>query len=350
MTHYAGLDVSQKETTICIVDEQGRRLWRGTAPTDPEALAQILCRHGSDLQVGVETGPLMPWLVHELRRRGLEVICLDARHAKAALAMQLNKTDRNDAEGLAQIVRTGWYRSVHVKSFEAHRLRALLGARRKLVGMTTQLSNHIRGILKVFGLVVGMAHGRSFSERGETLLADQPAVAGIVRPMLQVWRELKDQIARFDKAVRQEVRQRAECRLLMSVPGIGTLSVLAYVSAIEHPERFRQSRNVGAHLGLTPRRYQSGVIDRSGRISKCGDAPSTPSPSWGRSDSPPAWLDRPIPLSLPRCILWLTESIWSRLNHVSGPGYLILTVTGGVAQSVTTLSALIKHSSWVAVD
>ena len=106
MTHYAGLDVSQKETSICIVDEQGRRLWRGTAPTDPDALAQILCRHGSDLQVGIETGPLMPWLVHELRRRGLEVICLDARHAKAALAMQLNKTDSNGAEGLAQIVRT----------------------------------------------------------------------------------------------------------------------------------------------------------------------------------------------------------------------------------------------------
>jgi transposase len=179
----------------------------------------------------------------------MEVACLDARHAKAALAMQLNKTDRNDAEGLAQIVRTGWYRSVHVKSFEAHRLRA----RRQLVGMTTQLSNHIRGILKVFGLVVGMAHGRTFSERVETLVADQPAVAGIVRPMLQVWRELKEQITRFDKAVHQEVRQRAECRLLMSVPGIGALSVLAYVSAIEHPERFRQSRNVGAHLGLTPR-------------------------------------------------------------------------------------------------
>jgi transposase len=232
MTHYVGLDVSQMETT---------------------------------------TGPLMPWLVHGLRRNGLEVICLDARHAKAALAMQLNKTDRNDAEGLAQIVRTGWYRSVHVKSFEAHRLRALLGARRQLVGMTTQLSNHIRGILKVFGLVVGPAHGRTFSERVETLVADQPAVAGIVRPMVQVWRELKDQIARFDKAVRQEVRQRAECRLLMSVPGIGALSVLAYVSAIEHPERFRQSRNVGAHLGLTPRRYQSGEVDRSGRISKCGD-------------------------------------------------------------------------------
>ena len=109
MTHYAGLDVSQKETTICVVDEQGRRLWRGTAPTDPEALTEILRQHGCDLRIGVETGPLMPWLVHGLRRNGLEVICLDARHAKAALAMQFNKNDRDDAEGLAQIVRTGWY-------------------------------------------------------------------------------------------------------------------------------------------------------------------------------------------------------------------------------------------------
>jgi transposase len=265
------LDVSQKETTICLVDEQGRRLWRGKAPADPDAITQILHQHGCNLQVGVETGPLMPWLVHGLRGRGLEVICLDARHAKAALAMQLNKNDHNDAEGLAQIVRTGWYRSVQVKSFEAHRLRALLGARRQLVGMTTQLSNHIRGILKVFGLVVGPAHGRSFAERAETLVSDQPEVAVVVRPMLQAWRELKNQITRFDKAVRQEVRQRAECRLLMSVPGIGALSVLAFVSAIEHPDRFRQSRNVGAHLGLTPRQYQSGEVDRSGRISKCGD-------------------------------------------------------------------------------
>ncbi|PVE22757.1 IS110 family transposase, partial [Microvirga sp. KLBC 81] len=155
MTYYAGLDVSQKETTICIVDAQGRRLWRGKTATNPEAFAQILHWHGRDLRVGVETGPLMLWLVHGLHRHSLEVICLDARHAKAALAMQLSKNDRNDAEGLAQIVRTGWYRSVHVKSFEVHRLRALLGARRQLVGMTTQLSNHIRGILKVFGLVAG---------------------------------------------------------------------------------------------------------------------------------------------------------------------------------------------------
>jgi len=149
MTHYVGLDVSQKLTAICIVDDTGRRVWRGQCTSDPEQIERAVCRHAEeDARIGIETGPMTPWLVHELRGRGLEVTCLDARHARAALKMQINKTDQNDAEGLAQIMRTGWYRSVHVKSFDSHRARALLGARVQLVGMTTRLSNHIRGVLQ----------------------------------------------------------------------------------------------------------------------------------------------------------------------------------------------------------
>jgi transposase len=198
-------------------------------------------------------------------------VCLDARHARAALKMQLNKTDQNDAEGLAQIMRTGWYRSVHVKSFETHRARALLGARAQLVGMTTRLSNNIRGVLKTFGLLPGAMRGLPFDRRVEALLADRSDVAPIVQPMLVAWRQLREQIAVFDKAVRALVKASPVCRLLMSVPGIGALSVLAYVSTVEDPARFRRSRSVGAHCGLTPRQYQSGEIDRSGRISRCGD-------------------------------------------------------------------------------
>ena len=146
MTHFVGLDVSQKMTAICVVDNAGHRLWRGQCPTVPEQITVLVRRHaGDDARIGIETGAMTPWLVHELRNLGLEVVCLDARHARAALKMQINKTDQNDAEGLAQIVRTGWYRSVHVKSFESHRARALLGARTQLTGMTTRLSNHIRG-------------------------------------------------------------------------------------------------------------------------------------------------------------------------------------------------------------
>jgi transposase len=214
---------------------------------------------------------MTPWLVHELRARGLEIACLDARHARAALKMQLNKTDQNDAEGLAQIVRTGWYRSVHVKSLKAHHARALLGARAQLVGMTTRLSNHIRGVLKTFGMLPGTMRGLPFERRVAALLADRSDVAPIVRPMLAAWRQLREQIATFDKAVRVLVKGSPTCRLLMSVPGIGAVSVLAYVSTVEDPRRFARSRAVGAHLGLTPRQYQSGEVDRSGRISRCGD-------------------------------------------------------------------------------
>ena len=272
MTLHVGLDVSQKLTAICAVDDTGRRLWRGQCSSDPEQIERAVRRHaGDDARIGIETGPMTPWLVHGLRDRGLDVICLDARHARAALEMQINKTDQNDAEGLAQIVRTGWYRSVHVKSFDSHRARALLGARTQLIGMTTRLSNHIRGILKTFGLLPGAMRGLPFDRKVEALLLDRADVALIVRPMLVAWRQLREQIAVFDKAIRTVARSHSACRLLMSVPGIGVLSSLAYVSTVEDPGRFSRSRSVGAHLGLTPRHYQSGEVDRSGRISRCGD-------------------------------------------------------------------------------
>jgi transposase len=201
---------------------------------------------------------MTPWLVHELRGRGLNVVCLDARHASAALKMQMNKTDQNDAEGLAQIMRTGWYRSVHVKSLDAHRTRALLGARAQLVGMTTRLSNHIRGVLKTFGMLPGAMRGVPFDRRVEALLAEHDDVAAILRPMLTAWRQLREQIAVFDKAVRTLAKNDPTCRLLMSVPGIGVVTVLAFVSTVEDPARFAKSRSVGAHLGLTPRQSVGG--------------------------------------------------------------------------------------------
>ena len=273
MTLFVGLDVSQKMTAICVVDGAGRRVWRGQCASDPEPIERVVRRHaGDDARIGLETGPMTPWLVHELRGRALDVTCLDARHARAALKMQINKTDQNDAEGLAQIMRTGWYRSVHVKSFDSHRARALLGARTQLVGMTTRLSNQIRGILKTFGMLPGAICGLPFDRRVEALLADRDDVAPIVHPLLTAWRQLRAQIGAFDKAIQTLTKSNPTCRLLMSVPGIGVLSVLAYVSTVEDPTRFSRSRSVGAHLGLTPKQYQSGEIDRSGRISKYGDS------------------------------------------------------------------------------
>ena len=172
MPQFIGLDVSQRMTAICIVDTNGRRIWRGQCASAPEEISVALRRYASaDAKLGIETGAMTPWLVHELRDLGFDMVCLDAGHARVALKMQINKTDQNDAEGLAQIVRTGWYRSVHVKSFESHRARAVLGARTQLVGMTTRLSNHIRGLLKTFGLLPGAMRGLPFDRKVEVLLA-----------------------------------------------------------------------------------------------------------------------------------------------------------------------------------
>jgi transposase len=273
MPHSVGLDLSQNSTAICVVDASGKRIWRGICPTDPVPISQSVLRHaGADAKVGVETGSMTPWLVHGLRAAGIDVECLDARRVKSALQMRLNKTDHNDAEGLAQVMRTGWYRPVHVKSLDAQQARSLLGARAQLVGMRTRLSNMVRGVLKTFGLLPGANRGLRFDRRVEMLIADTPEIALIVRPLLTTWRQLREQITVFDAAVQRRVRGNSTCRLLMTVPGVGALSALAFVSTIENPARFSRSRAVGAHLGLTPRRYQSGEIDRSGRISGCGDA------------------------------------------------------------------------------
>ena len=248
MPHY-GLDVSQKTTAICVVDEQGRRLWRGVCATDPGPISARISKHaGVEAKVGIETGSMTPWLVHGLRSAGLNVQCLDARRVKAALQMQLNKTDENDAEGLAQIMRTGWYRAVHVKSLDAHRARALLGARAQLVGMTTRLSNMIRGVLKTSGLPWRRS-GLRFDRKVEALLEGAPEIALVVRPLLATRRLLREQIAVFDKAVLQQVRGDPIYRLLMTVPGIGALSSLMYVTTVEHPSRLDLRRFSGEALG-----------------------------------------------------------------------------------------------------
>ncbi len=207
MAWFVGLDVSQKLTAICVVDETGRRHWRGQCATVPEQIERVVRGHaGEDARIGVETGPMTPWLVYELRGRGLDVVCLDARHASAALKMLMNKTDQNDAEGLAQIMRTGWYRPVHVKSLDAHRARALLGARAQLVGMTTRLSNHIRGVLKTFGLLPGGMRGLPFDRRVEALLADRDDLAPVIRPMLVACRHHPAQRRQADISAHPDTR------------------------------------------------------------------------------------------------------------------------------------------------
>lgn len=272
MEYYVGLDVSMASTSICILDERGERAWRGASASDPNVIAATVNQRVSQAtRIGLETGPLSVFLTHALRDLGMQVVCLEARHAKAALAAQLNKTDANDAEGLAHILRTGWYREVSVKSFTTHLVRGVISARAQLVNMRTELGNQIRGLLKIFGVIVGAANGKKFANKVTELVQGAPQLEELIAPLLASLKTIVDQVDALTKRLYELAGNSDVCRRLMSVPGVGPITALTFMTAIEDPLRFKKSRSVGAHLGLTPRRYQSGEVDRMGKISKCGD-------------------------------------------------------------------------------
>jgi transposase len=200
------------------------------------------------------------------------VICIDARHAKAVLKMQINKSDRNDAIGIARIMQTGWFKEVHVKDIDSHSVRALLASRALLVKIKRDLENHVRGLLKNLGLVIGRAKFNVFAVRAEELIEDRPELVAAVKPLLEARAAIEQQVNELDRKVMKLVRRDAQVRRFMTVPGVGPITALAFKATIDDPARFARSRSVGAYVELTSRRHASGEIDWSGRISKCGDA------------------------------------------------------------------------------
>jgi transposase len=272
MRYFAGLDVSMEETSVCIVDQDGAVVREGRAATDPVSIGTFLAATGFAFErVGLESGPCSPWLYKGLIALALPAVCIDARHAHAALKAQNVKTDRNDARGLAQIVRTGWYRPSHVKSEESQRRRVLLNTRKTLLEQRVELENRIRGHLKVFGLKVGQTTPLRYEARIRALIGHDAELFGYVEPLLKVRACILAEFRELDKKARSLAAQDAVCRLFMTIPGVGPLTALVYKSGIDDPQRFVKSANVGAHLGLTPRKYASGEIDYNGRITKCGD-------------------------------------------------------------------------------
>ncbi|WP_316355404.1 IS110 family transposase [Devosia sp.] len=271
MTQYIGLDVSMKETAISI-RQDGKRIWRGKCASDPQLLAAVIHKRAPHAQrVVFETGPLSVWFFHALTAEGLPAICIDARHAKAALDMAANKTDANDADGLAHLAEVGFYREVRVKGFDSMLIRTLITARNQLLKMRLQMSNQIRGLMKTFGLVVPKGTGGIFELNVRELLQGEDKLARIIMPMLQAWRDIRYQSAEMSKQLVAMAREDQRCRLLMSVPGVGTVTATAFAAAVEDPANFKNSRSVGAWVGLTPRRYQSGEVDHDGHISRRGD-------------------------------------------------------------------------------
>jgi len=273
MTSYVGLDVSLKSTSICVVDTDGKVIVEQSVDSDPDSIADFVHINAPGVQrVGLESGPTSVWLWRELAQRGLPVICIDARHARAALSMQINKSDRNDAAGIARIMQTGWYREVQIKSPASHATRAVLNSRAMLVKIVRDLENQVRGLLKVEGLVIGRAKEGVFSSRAKALLGERPDMALIIEPLLNARESTRQQLGLLERRVRQLAREIPLTRSLLTVPGVGPVTALAFMATIDDPGRFRRSRSVGAYLGLTPRRHASGEVDWSGRISKCGDS------------------------------------------------------------------------------
>jgi transposase len=273
MTHFVGLDVSMKETSVCVLDDAGAVLCERKVATEPDDIAVLLTSVGGDyVRVGIEAGPLSQWLVNALTEAGLPMVCVETRHMKALLkAQQINKSDPNDARGIARMMRAGLFKPVHVKTLAAQEHRMLLTSRRLVQRKLLDIECDLRGTLRNFGLRIGPVSPTGYEARIRRLVEDFPALAKIVAPLLSVRRVMREQLAILHKMVLDTVRHDPVCRRFMTVPGVGPLVALTYRASVDQPHRFIHSREVGAHVGLTPRRHQSGEIDYNGGVSKCGD-------------------------------------------------------------------------------
>jgi transposase len=271
--YYVGLDVPVKKTQVCILNQSLEIVAEAKIDTDPEDIALWLWDQKAEfVRVGLEAGPVSQWLYAGLAKAGLPVICVETRHAHDFMkSLQLNKNDRNDARGLARMMHSGIYKPVHVKTIESQRLRALLTARKVCQSKMIDIEISVRGILRNFGMKVGVTTKNDYEDRIRVLIVEDRLLQIAIEPLLTARQALRDQFTILHKAMQQVARKDAICQRLMTAPGVGPLVALTFKTSIDIPERFRSSKAVGAHIGLTPKQYQSGDTDVMGRISKCGD-------------------------------------------------------------------------------
>jgi len=273
MEYFTGLDVSLRSCALCIVDSKGTVLLERELPCEIMDIAECLARFPHPIErVGFEAGRMSQHLFHGLKAEGFDVVCMEARQVNAALSAMRNKTDKNDARGIAQVLRTGWFSPVHMKSREAHGVRALLSTRKALLKKTMDLANEVRGLLKIFGIRLPktVQHG-SFDGVVRPMIEMDDVLAHALVPLLDARVVLYQHFLELDRRVKRAASQDDVCMRMMTVPGVGPIASLTFKAAVDDPTRFKRSRTVGAHFGLTPRRYQSGEHDNPGRISKAGD-------------------------------------------------------------------------------
>ena len=269
MDYFAGLDISMDETHVCVLDREGVVVRESKTASTAQSIADEVAKAPSCRRIVFETGRMAPILFHGLSQLGLPVVCVESRQAYQALkSLATHKTDRNDARGLAHLARTGFFKPVHVKSLPAHAVRSLISARKKLVGQRVTLENQIRGLAIVFGIRLPRALTAAFvNQASEGISGLSAAMRGLIAARTAVMTA----VAAIDTDMRRMTKASAARSRLMTIPGVGQLTALAFVATIDDPSRIRRSRDVGAYLGLVPRRHQSGEVDYVGSISKCGD-------------------------------------------------------------------------------
>ena len=273
MDYYAGIDVSLEASSVCVVDGTGKIAREAKVASEPEALILFFRSLGFEAaRIGLEAGPLSQWLYAGFKEAGFQVELLETRHVRDAFKAMPVKTDRKDARGIAQLLRLGWFKPVHCKSAAAQEVRALLTARKLVQSKLYDIEMSLRGILRGFGLKIGPTTPKRFAGRVGELTQDHPALKAIAKALIAVHEVLLRELCVLEKQVRLLSRSDKRVRLLMTTPGVGAIVALTYVSAIDNPGRFSSSKRVGAHFGLTPKKYQSGETDITGRISKTGDA------------------------------------------------------------------------------
>ena len=272
MKHYAGIDVSLEASSVCVVDGAGKIVREAKVLSEPEDLiAWFKALPFALTRIGLEAGPLSQWLYAGLKEAGFAVELLETRHVRDAFKSMPVKTDRKDARGIAQLMRLGWFRPVHCKSVSAQETRAVLTARKLVQGKLHDVAMSLRGILRGFGLKVGRTTPVRFASRIKELTEHHPALKAIAEALLAVHAVLLRELNGFEKQVRKQAKADGRVRLAMTAPGVGAIVGLTYVAAIDDPARFSSSKTVGAHFGMTPKKYQSGEKDVTGRISKIGD-------------------------------------------------------------------------------
>jgi len=272
MEYYAGIDVSLESASLCVVDATGQIVCEAKLASEPEVLIGWFRDLGLAVtRIGLEAGPLSQWLYAGMRDAGLAVELLETRHVRNAFKAMPVKTDRKDARGIAQLMRLGWFRPVHCKSLPAQEVRALLTARKLLQMKNHDVEMSLRGVLRGFGLKVGRTTPRTFAGRIRELVTGHATLSTVAEALLSARGTLFEQCQKLEKRLRSLAREDGRARLLMTAPGVGTIVALTYAAAIDDPSRFRSSKAVGAHFGLTPKKYQSGETDVTGRISKIGD-------------------------------------------------------------------------------